>query len=253
MRHFSSVEGFIRSHFLIYRSIRRFAPFLCKWVSLEEGFDFLKLLTFEPSAQAIDIGANDGTSIRMIQRLAPQAQIMSFDPVHLPKFKDDSVIFHDFALGSRTGEIEVTTPIVKGVRLTQYSSTFIEDMISQLGHDLHFDKSEITLETKVVKVFRIDDLNLTPFFMKIDVEGAELEVLNGALSTIRMNLPIILIEIQNMKRFEEIHALLDPIGYFNISLAVTSNRKIEAGQYSEKYNNYVWIPNGESQNWKLVL
>ena len=69
MRSFGSVEGWVRKHFLIYRIARSAAPFICKFITLEEGFDILKHIS--PTASnlvALDIGANVGlTSILFAQ------------------------------------------------------------------------------------------------------------------------------------------------------------------------------------------
>jgi FkbM family methyltransferase len=46
-------------------------------------------------------------------------------------------------------------------------------------------------------------------FMKIDVEGHELEVINGAKNTILKNKPVIIIEIKNKK----VYYLLESLGY----------------------------------------
>ena len=53
----------------------------------------------------------------------------------------------------------------------------------------------ITIESEIIK---IDDLNYKNVsFMKIDVEGAELLVLKGAINTIKNSRPIIMIEIED--------------------------------------------------------
>ncbi len=253
MRRFSTAERIVRSNFVIYRMVRSVAPLICRWVSLEEGFDFLRLISFTPSAQVLDVGANDGTSIRMILRLAPGARISSFDPVQLPNFKHKLVSFHDFALGDKSGEIEISTPIVRGVKLSQYSSTFKDLMIKQLEHDLLLDADKISIETRVFKVMKLDDLSLTPFFMKVDVEGAEHEVILGSVETIKRNLPIILIEIQNQIQYNRLHLLLKPLGYFSVNLDLTSSSVISESGYTNEYNNYIWISRDPSPNWSFKL
>jgi len=40
----------------------------------------------------------------------------------------------------------------------------------------------------------LDDFQLNPYFIKIDVQGFELEVLQGGAETMKKNLPILLIE-----------------------------------------------------------
>jgi FkbM family methyltransferase len=231
--------------------VRRIAPFICRWVSLEEGFDFLRLISFSPSAQALDIGANDGTSIRMILRLAPGARIFSFDPIRLPRFNHEFVSFYDYALGDKSGVIEISTPIVRGVRLSQYSSTFKDLMVMQLKHDLLFNEAQISIDTKTAKLVKLDDLELTPFFMKVDVEGAEHEVILGSVDTIKKNLPIILIELQNQIQYDRIQKLLKPLGYFSVDLALIDNNVVSECGYTNEYNNYIWVPKELSPTWRF--
>lgn len=231
--------------------MRKIAPLVCRWVSLEEGFDFLSLISFAPGAQVLDVGANDGTSIRMILRLAPGARISSFDPVQLPRFKHRLVSLHEHALGNYSGEIEIFTPIVRGVRLSQYSSTFQELMIKQLEHDLLLDRAEIEVDRKTYRLVRLDDLGFTPFFMKVDVEGAEHEVILGAIETIKKNLPIILIEIQNQIQHDRIYQLLNPLGYFCVNLDQVNSGVVSEGGYTHEYNNYVWITREASPTWRF--
>jgi FkbM family methyltransferase len=233
--------------------VRRVAPLVCRWISLEEGFDFLRLISFAPTAQVLDVGANDGTSIRMILRLAPGARIASFDPVRLPNFNHGLVSFHNFALGNSSGVIEISTPTVRGVKLSQYSSTFKDLMIKQLEHDLLLDAAEISIETKIFKMAKLDDLGLIPFFMKVDVEGAEHEVILGSIETIKQNLPVILVEIQNQIQYDRIYQLLKPLGYFSVNLDLIDKKVVDESGYTNKYNNYIWISKEPSPNWSFKL
>ena len=53
----------------------------------------------------------------------------------------------------------------------------------------------VTIESEIVK---IDDLNYKKVsFMKVDVEGAELMVLKGAIKTIKESRPVVMIEIED--------------------------------------------------------
>lgn len=45
-----------------------------------------------------------------------------------------------------------------------------------------------------INIFPLDDFNLTPSFIKIDVQGSEREVLKGAERTIRIHKPVVVIE-----------------------------------------------------------
>ncbi len=58
----------------------------------------------------------------------------------------------------------------------------------------NYDSNQLSFVKKTVKVIPIDELNLDVTFVKIDVEGTELSVLKGMISTIRRCKPVIMIE-----------------------------------------------------------
>ena len=60
---------------------------------------------------------------------------------------------------------------------------------------------------------RLDDIyDGIPSIIKIDVEGHELQVLEGAINTIKTHMPMILIEIHNFEN-SEIPKFLENLGY----------------------------------------
>ena len=137
MRNFSGAENWVRKHFFIYRVVRRAAPFICKYIALEDGFEVLKYITPTDSALvALDIGANDGTSIRMIRKFQKSARVIAFDPVTRPRFNLRNVDFKEYALSNTEEMFSLFTPIVHGKTLTQYSSFHSEKLRKQIEHDL---------------------------------------------------------------------------------------------------------------------
>ena len=65
-----------------------------------------------------------------------------------------------------------------------------------------------------LKVITIDGLNIENVaYIKIDVEGFELDVIEGAIETIKRCRPYLYIEIPTKKNFAKINKMLKAIGY----------------------------------------
>ena len=249
MKRFSGFENSIRKNFFIYIFLRRLAPFVCKFMDLEEGFNFSKQIRpLSVDYCILDVGSNDGTSIRMFKRYFPLVKIIAVDPITTPRFKMKNATFVKTALSDKAGNRSLVTPIVNGKQLTQYSSFYKEKMISQICSDMALVETEVSTIENEVSFNTIDNLEVTPFFIKIDVEGAELEVLKGSLNVIKNYNPVILVEIQNHKSYLEIKELLAPHGYINID---PKNKSTESktSDFEQETNNYIWINPTNPISW----
>jgi FkbM family methyltransferase len=258
MKRFSSFENSIRKNFFIYIFLRRLAPFICKFIDLEEGFSFSKQIRpLSTDYCILDVGSNDGTSIRMFRRYFPLVKIIAVDPITTPSFKLKNATLVKTALSDKAGNRSLVTPIVNGKQLTQYSSFYKEKMISQICSDMALLENEVSTIENEVSFNTIDNLEVTPFFIKIDVEGAELEVLKGSLNVIKKYNPVILIEIQNPKSYQEIQELLSSHRYINIDPRKKSADSIKkavirkTSDFEKGTNNYVWINPANPISWNF--
>jgi len=225
-------------------------------VDLEDGFSFLSSIQPSRGTIAIDVGSNDGTSIALISRHVTPVIVSCFDPVRAPISSTPSnteISYFPFGLGDVTGNLSIFTPVVKGFRLTQYSSAQKERLHHQLLHDLGLSPRDVSLEEREVQIRRLDDLNLRPFFIKIDVEGNELKVLRGSQETIRIHRPVILVEIQNEALYTEISDFMATLRYANFAPSPPKFDKWSEitlqTQFIARYNNYLWLPIESSPSW----
>ena len=218
MKRFSGFENSVRKNFFVYIFLRRLAPFICRFIDLEEGFSFSKQIQPESTKYCIlDVGSNDGTSIRMFRRYFPLVKIIAIDPIATPRFKLKNVTLMKTALSEKQGSRMLVTPVVNGKQLTQYSSFYKAKMISQICSDMDLVETEVSTIVNEVNFNTVDNLGIDPFFIKIDVEGAELEVLKGSLNVINKCNPVILVEIQNGNSYEAIKVLLSKYGYLKLN------------------------------------
>ncbi|MFH1954615.1 MAG: FkbM family methyltransferase, partial [Pseudomonadota bacterium] len=57
----------------------------------------------------------------------------------------------------------------------------------------------------------MDEFNLAPFFIKVDAQGMDIEIVRGGLATIAKCKPIIL--LKGVSYEGELRELLEPLGY----------------------------------------
>jgi FkbM family methyltransferase len=150
----------------------------------------LHLLEFlcRRDADAIDVGANDGSYVHYMRRYA--RNVIAYEPMPLladslrQKFAGN-VIVAEVALSDRVGDVELRMPVVDGIVVTGCSTVSPDASATYPGY-------------KAVKVpmDRLDNIyNGRVGFMKIDVEGHEQAVLDGAVETIGRCRPRMLVEV----------------------------------------------------------
>jgi FkbM family methyltransferase len=137
---------------------------------------------------AIDIGANYGGYVHFMRRHA--SRVLAFEPITefvdllRRKFPRD-VMIEPIALSDRAGGTELYVPMIDGAMVSGCSTLSTDASLAYPAH-------------RVLKV-RMDRLDNvyggTVGFIKIDVEGHEQAVLDGAVETIDRCRPRILVEI----------------------------------------------------------
>jgi FkbM family methyltransferase len=139
-------------------------------------------------SNAIDVGANEGVVLAAITRIAPAGRHIAYEPV--PELHDDLV--------RRFPDVDVRQAALFNANGTA-SFTHVLDAASRSGlrQRSDLDVSPDRLSQISVRTERLDDVlerDYVPTLIKIDVEGAELGVLQGAVETLNRHRPFVLFE-----------------------------------------------------------
>ena len=149
---------------------------------------------YEENTNIIDVGAHIGTfSLMASKYISPNYKIYSFEPVYTKILQMnieknnllEKVIFSSNGLSNK----QKTIPgfYIDFNKSQNYAFTFVDEI---------FCENNIYKSKNIIKLDTLDNLNIENIsILKIDVEGNELEVLEGAFNTILKNKPSILIEI----------------------------------------------------------
>lgn len=161
----------------------------------------------------LDVGAHDGLLTLPLAHL-PGARVLAFEPLP-PAFARlaaacaglANVTLRPEALGAATGALTLSVPVLDGVAQEQWAS---------LAKDYGAFGS-VTTETHAVRVITVDSLGLDDLaHMKVDAEGFEEEVLQGARATLTRCRPVLSLEVEERHRAgatRDVPALLAALGY----------------------------------------
>lgn len=158
---------------------------------LEPEMALLPVL-LRPQDCAFDVGANRGAYAYRLARLCAKVELFEPNPACAAvleawaRHTGGRVNTNRVALSDSVGEAALHIPL---------DAAGVEHDASASLTPAHPDQNEVRNVT--VPLVRLDDLELPPVdLIKIDVEGHELAVLRGSLSTIRKSQPALLVEIE---------------------------------------------------------
>ena len=167
--------------------------------------------------RAIDIGANVGVWSYWLSKYAKQVE--SFEPNPkifnvLKNIKIKNVNSYNIALSNKSGSVDLLVP--KG------SKGFSNQGASLSSIKVQGEHKRISIEAKCLDEYNFLDVD----FIKIDVEGHEHEVIEGAQETIKKFKPTMVIEMEekhNQIPIEDQISSVEKLGY---KCCVLMNEKI---------------------------
>lgn len=153
----------------------------------------------------IDIGANVGIYTYFFSKNFQH--IDAFEPLReithrISNLKNKNITIHNVALSSNPGNLMFYVPIINGVPNAPLAS---------------LEKRDPPFDIREVNVKKLDDYGFHDVdFIKIDVEGHETCVIEGAIRTIQRTKPLLLIEIEQRhisRPINEVFLQIENLGY----------------------------------------
>jgi len=164
----------------------------------------LQLVVAKNNSVAVDVGANEGHYSYKLSKLF--AKVFSFEinsrlTKNLIAYQGNIEVINK-GLSSKERKATLYIPIKNGFHLTGWASLSPGNFPNVNEHE-EIDAYLCTLDS-----FKLEKIA----FIKIDVEGHEIEVLQGAIETIKKCRPIILVEIKK-KNENEVFSFLNSLEY----------------------------------------
>ena len=203
----------------------------------------------EPGTDSIDVGVYRGVySYEMskysknVHSFEPNPIIFEYINKNLKKIINN-IFLYNYALSNKNQVIDLKVPI----RNEKYNRENFEEFYELGRATIHQENTFKRYEKFQITSKKIDEFNFKNniSFIKIDVEGHELEVIKGGEEIISKNKPILLVEIE--ERYSQ-NKVSDTINYIN-KLGYISHyydnkilKKTSELNNLSLFNNYIFLP-----------
>lgn len=210
-----------------------------------------------PGSTCLHIGASDGRHAFAILRRIPGTTIHAFEPASFAmtvlrqgiamRGCGRRIRTEKLAIGDTAGDLTLVTPRKKkGIPARSYA------FLSRDGASTRADFDGSGHYEERVPVVRLDDLGLPPVdFIRMDIEGAEMDALRGGVKLLRQCLPHFLIEVHPVilkERFgtssEELAAFFRGLGYRFFKLSEGEVVEVDSLELDQPYGDFFVIHPG---------
>ena len=224
-----------------YRNFPRFSFWVNKLTraNYEREMELLDVLC-DRSRRGVDIGAKVGMYTYRIR--ACSSAVLAFEPIPLfhnmlrAVFDGKRGRVEPFALSSVRGHAVLRMPYSTDAEPEFGRSTI--DPANPLVHQKIGRIEEIQIETRLLDGYDLEDVG----FIKIDVEGHELSVLEGAVKVLAANAPNLLIECNEDHQPSAVSRLAAWLGAHDyVAFFVDGNQLLAIGDFDRAQH---WLTRG---------
>ena len=188
----------------------------------------LKRCGFTPHA-AIDVGAYSGEWTRTLLRFFPNAQVLMIEPQAKMRTQLE-------ALCSSNSSLQLA-PTLLGPEVAERVAFYENDSASSVLRDVnHDDPAHRVVAMTTLDVLVVEKNFPAPDLIKLDVQGYEIQILEGATQTLK-SAQVILMEINLIQIYEEAPLAHSAIQY----MADRDFRVYDIGTFFHRpYDNALW-------------
>ena len=199
---------------------------------------------------AIDIGVYRGVYSYKLSKLFKHVYAYEPNPLIFPYLEKNlykiikNLTLKNFALSNSSGNVDLKIP--------HRSKSIFKDNIEELYRlgwaTIHENKNYSSYDKIQVKKIKLDEdlKNIDIGFIKIDVEGHEKEVIEGATNLILNSKPILLIEIieeHSGRPVSETINFIRDLGYSPYICKDSDIYNVEKFKNLDQENNFFFLPN----------
>ena len=201
--------------------------------------------------ESVDVGVYRGVYSYKLSKISKHVHSIEPNPLIFPYLERNlkkiinNITLYNYAASDKDSETQLK--IAK--RFNTINSKNFEEKYKLGSATMHIfnnlndeDYENYTIQTK-----KLDDLlkNKKIGFIKIDVEGHEKNVLNGASELLKKNKPTLLVEIEEKHSKENVINTINYINEFGYRSYYCSNKELLSTENLNDYNkknNYIFIP-----------
>ena len=198
---------------------------------------------------SIDVGVYRGVySYEMskysekVHSFEPNPIIFKYINKNLKKFIKN-IHLYNFALSNQNKTMNLKIPI----RNSNSNKEIFEEYYEMGKATIHNENNFENYENFEIQTKKIDELNFDNkiSFIKIDVEGHELEVIEGAKNTIKRDKPVLLVEIEKQytkKEVAESINFINSLGYKSYFFNKKDLKSTTELNNLDLFNNFIFFP-----------